>query len=185
MSTTTAPLTVAEATQHLRDAEAALARLHDRLAAGDSTITPAAFEKAESAVRFAQARLRGAERQAEAQAEAARLQRIEQLREELTTTLDPAPVEQARQAMETAIEQFVAACRAYDDRCADADDALADPSLAPLPRDLGKGDQPGHLRVGGQEYRRARPQMGIHRAGMAAITRYYPRHQVNLGNPQD
>ncbi len=185
MTTTTAPLTVAEAQHALQEAEAALQALHNRLAAGDTTITPASFSKAADLVRFHQARLAGAERHAEAQAEQERQERLAQLRQDLPATLDTADVDQARAAMEAAIDAYVAACRAYQERLNDALDALEDPSLAPLPAGLGRG-QYGTVTIGRRTYRPASAQRAIRDAAEAAVRQHYgPRFRFDLGNPPD
>ncbi len=185
-ATTAAPLTVEQAQAELRQAEAALQALHERLSRGDTSITPAAFEKAESAVRFHRARLVGAERHAEALAEQARLERLEQLRQTLPPTLDPAPVEGARQALETAIHGWVAACRAYQNQLDDARDLLTDASLHPLPGWFGLGQQMGSLRVDGQTYRPEGPQRVIRDIAEAAVRQFYGSRQIfDLSRPPD
>lgn len=172
-------------TDGVAEAEAALDRLRDRMAAGQR-VPQATWEKAEAALRFATARREAGERGERERAERGRLERIASLTGAIAADLDPAQIAAARADLEAALDRFVGVCGAHDRRFADAMDALRDETLAPLPDGLGvDGWASRHLVAGGRTYRRAPTQRTIREAATEAIKRHYPRQTIDLNRPQD
>lgn len=178
--------TAAKVVDSTVEAEAARERLAARMAAGEA-VSAAEWERAEAGVRFAHAQSAAVERGERDRTEAERVERVERLRRELPERLDPAPLERARAKLADAVEAFVVACREHDDRHGAAYYELTDGTIAPLPADMGIAMH--HLRpmlrVGGQEYGPARPQVWLSTAAHDALARHYPRTMRSLDRPQD
>jgi hypothetical protein len=108
----------------LEQAERAVRELLERIKAGDTTIGPKDLHQADSRVRFPRARVEGeerckAEREAlrrKEEAEWARLERIEQLKERVERELDAAParIEELPEETEKALADYVAGCVEHD-----------------------------------------------------------------------
>ncbi len=171
MTTTATPNTVAEA-------EAALAALHERLVAGDQTVTGADFAAARAAVDFARARQAAAERAEQQRVEREQREREEAARARLAA-LDPAKTEQARQQLAAAIEAFVAEVAASWRELDDVADELAAAGF-----DARRS--PAGLALGRHTVQRAPLQSAIRDAAEAAIRRHLGgRYPVNLAQPPD
>ena len=187
MSSATAEPTVnslAAATEALRQAQTALAEVNERIDAGDPDVTADDVFRADTELRLARSRQDVAQRQAKADAERVRLERVAAIKEELATKLDPAPLERAKQKMAAAIEAYVAVCAEQDAARSDAWNELS--SLGqPLPGVSLNGAGYGHITVGGKTYRHAPTQRGIAQVATEAVRRHYPRSEVRLGAPQD
>ena len=166
-------LTVADADAAVATAEQERADLEGRIRRGDPTVTPDDLAAADAAVRFASLRLGLAEQQATERAEAERQAQIAALRSRAVDLANDQRVTKARQAMERAVDAYVAACRAYDLDYSDVYDALS--RLDPHAVMPGTG-----ISVGGQMARPAYPQQDISRAARTALRQHYPRVQVDL-----
>ncbi len=169
--------TVVATTNPVQEAEAALAALHDRLVAGDETVTGADFAAARAAVDFAKARQAAAEQAERERAERERRERQEAARVRLAA-LDTAKTEQARGRLDAAIEAYVAEVVASWREL----DAVAD--------ELQAAGLDARRTPAGLEYGRTRPraplQSAIRDAAEAAIGRHLGgRYPVNLMYPPD
>ncbi len=175
---------VAVATAAVAQAEQTLAGVNERIDGGDETVTADDLLRAETELRIAKGRQNVAQRQAAARVEQARQERIAAIRADLPTRLDRTALEKTRQAMERAIEAYVAACAAYDRERADVWDELS--RLGPRLPGITLNDAGyGNVTADGVDYRRARTQGGIAEVAKEAIRRHFPRHQISLDNPQD
>ena len=175
------------AAEAVADAEARLAELRERLGAGDPTVSAEMMDRAGLAVRFAVWQRDAVAAHEARAAERERQARLEALRRDLPTRLDPAPLEKARAELTAAVEAFVAACREYDDRHGAAYGELTDPTLEPLSGDLSldRHHMRVLIRVGDRQYGPARPQLWLSAAANDALARHYPRTMRSLDRPQD
>ncbi len=127
----TAERTVTEIRADLERAERAVEEVLDRIKGGDRKVGPDDLEAAESRVRFARARLEGEERRREEEAENARLERLEELKERANKELDPEPMRKLRKKAEAAVSAYVAACEAHNRTVDEIAGELS--NLEPLP----------------------------------------------------
>jgi len=187
MPTSEAPTAVAVAEAAAAVAEEAVAAVNRRIDAGDPGVTADELIKAETEAHIARARRGVAHRQAVAQAAEARLAGLAELRASLPERLDLRALDRAAAKLTAAIEDWVAACAAYDAvRSAVWDEVSRETGPTPGLRlnDPGDGGY-GVIAADGIAYRRARVQTTIQRAARQAIGTHYPRTEVRLSNPQD
>jgi hypothetical protein len=120
-------------------------------------------------------------------AESRRLARIEELRHRVQTELTGEELVAALEKFSQATEDFVSACKSYDDRHSDIlEPIIHDGSLQPLPAGWGNaGFNLYRLQIDGEEIHRAKPQGDISQTVRAIYQKYYPRQNYSLDNPQD
>ncbi len=183
MTATTDP--VAEAAQALADAEGAFNALHDRLLAGDTTITAFEYATAEGAVNFARARLAAAERAERERVERERRDTLAALQARLRG-LDPKPVEKARQRLAEALEAYVLAAGGWNDELDAVRLELSAAGLQEAPGvDPYRADAYTGITIGEV---RARPwplQRHISTLAREVLQLRCPRMAISLDNPQD
>jgi|GEM_PF-6509995 len=153
----------------------------------DTEMTAAAELEAEAAEELRaeqEARLRAKveeirqQREARA-AEARRLERIEQLKVELPTRFDLASIKRARAKMEKAMEEYVVACKSYNEQLTEVRAEVQ--GLAPTPDDLRV--EGVTLQAGGKSYRLVDSQDGIGSTGRAVVGRH-ERGRISFDGPR-
>lgn len=119
--------------EELEAAEQGVQEVLDRIKDGDKQVGPEDLEAAESRVRFARARLEGEERRRVEEAERARTDRIDALKER-ALALDPKAIRKLEEKARKALDAYVAAATSYKSEL----DTVASELLAlePLPDDL-------------------------------------------------
>ena len=133
MSETTADTREHEAARNLEQAERAVEEVLERIKDGDEGTGAEDLEAAESRVRFARARIEGLKRRKEEEAEQARRDRIDALKER-ALALEPGPLRKLEEKARKALDAYVSAGAAYR---RELDGVVWDlPTLGPLPDNL-------------------------------------------------
>ncbi len=182
MEVNTAP-TAEQAEKDLEAAREELAAVVQRIANGDAT--EGDLEAAERRVRFCEARLTGARRREEKQAEEERLRALEDLAGRTQDGVAAAGVEKARKAAEKALDRYVAACIMHNTHLDEAIDELLSQGDGALPEGYGvaQGSDGHSPTLEGRTYRRIRPMVTV--AGMAheVLRRHIPHGYIDLERP--
>lgn len=173
-------------THHTLGAEQATADLEAARADLDAVVeetgrggaTEEDFETAERRVRFCEARLGGARREAQEE----RLHVLEELADRTRERVESAGMEKARRAAERVLERYVAACVEQNGAIDDAAGELL--SVRDLPQgyavDMG-GD--GHSVVlRSESVRRVRPMVEVRDMGLEALGRHLRGGYISLGD---
>jgi hypothetical protein len=173
-----------DATRELEQAQRGVQEVLDRIKDGDEQVGPEDLEAAESRVRFARARLEGEERRKEEEAERARTDRIEALRER-ALALDIGHVRKLEGKARKALDTYVAAAVAYRNELNEVVQELH--GLGPLPDDLSITLAPnGYSLQAGPEHRPTEWPMSVC-ASMAkdGLKTHIPRGAIDLERPRD
>ena len=170
--------TVEDATRALRDAERALAAIHDEMTRG-VVVTADELLRAEVDVRLATARLEAAERRERQQADDARHAAYVAAGQRLAA-MDERQVEQARQRLAEAMDGYAAVVTGW---ATEMEGVRADLEGAgyPSPR-----TPSGELRLGGVTRRHFPFQRTIRDLAVEAVRKHFgPRQWFSLDNPPD
>lgn len=168
-----------EAARELEQAENAVREVLDRIKDGDGGVGPEDLEAAESRVRFAKARIEGLKRRKEEEAEQARRDRIEALKER-ALALDLTAVRKLEEKATKALDAYVAAGAAYR---ADLNEIVWELStLGPLPDGLELDLSPSGygMAVGSERRPTERPNSVCARMAYEVLQTHMPGEQIDL-----
>ncbi len=171
------------AAAELRQAEQDVEKLLERIKNGDRKVGPEDLEAAERRVRFAQVRLEGEERRKEEEAEKARIDHIETLKER-ALALNRRSIRKLEEKARKALDAYVAAAVAYTAELNDIAQELA--SLEPLPRDLTLTlGADGHSLTVGSEHRAPERSIVVCSSMAKEVLRaHIPRGFIDLERPR-
>lgn len=178
MTTTARPSKATTPAPDLETARAQRQELVDRMRRGDTTVTGGDFERAESAVRFAQLQEEVAADQAKEAERATRQDRQAELVQAIADLGASPTVDKATHDLARALDAFATTCRARNDRYADLVTQLT--GLGDLP--AGVSYHVGFsITVPGQVVRPVDVQEVIARAAAEAVLSHFPRTQIDFG----
>ncbi len=141
----------------------------------------------EEAARVERIRAQVLEAQQREQAEQERQQRIAELRARIPAELDLAPVEEARAALASALDSYMATCATHDARHRELwGEVSALAHSGSLPAGMtAASNHLGTISADGTDYSKSRVQSTLARVSYEAFRRYYPREGWDIGKPQD
>jgi len=169
-----------EAATNLQDARSSLEAVVEKIATGEATEQD--LEAAERRVRFCEVRLEGALRREAEEAEEERLRHLEDLAGRTRERVKTAGVEKVRNAVQRALERYVAACMAHNEA---VDEAAAEFLLQhDLPQGYAvdmSGD--GHsIVLDSESIRRTRPMVEVRDMGLEVLGRHLQGGYISLGD---
>ncbi len=128
------------------------------------------------------------ERKAAEAAEGERQARIAQVRSDIATQLDPAPLDAAEAELAEALDRYMAVCVAHDRRFSPLWVEISNlAGSGALPADMAAEHRYGGVIVmEGKDWRKSRIHTRLIRAAQAAMNKHRPLDHVDLSrNPQD
>jgi hypothetical protein len=148
-------------------------------------VKPEDLQRAESRVRFAEARLEAVRRIEEEEAERERLGRVEALGRHAVSELDPEPIRELAEAARGALSAYVAACVARNATLEEIARKLE--GLGPLPDgyavDRTRLIGPRLLVAGDFEAGWLRPMVDVSGMAREALRKHIPHGYIDLNSP--
>jgi hypothetical protein len=168
--------------RELERAEREVEEVLERIKAGDEKVKPEDLESADSRLRFARARLEGAERRQAEEAERKRLQNLRAVKERVAKELDPAPIHKLREKAAVALDAYIAACVSHNARLDEIAHLLL--GLEPLPKDwaVRDGSDGVSLTAAGQDVWRLRPMVEVSAIAHEKLRAHLPGY-IDLEQP--
>jgi hypothetical protein len=171
-----------DAATELEIAERGVQEILDRIKDGDEQVGPEDLEAAESRVRFARARLEGEERRREEEAEKARTEHIDALRQR-ALALDKGHLRKLEEKARKALDAYVAAAVAYRTELNEVVQELSGFGSLPGDIDIVLGAEGHSLSVGSEHRPRELPITVCSRIAYDVLRAHLPRGHINLERP--